>query len=385
MGKGSIPAVLAMALVVASAIVPMTAMAAGAPGNDDWATATVIDAVPFDASVDTSEATENGDTFNYCGGGSRTVWFRVELPSSARVEISTAGSDYDTVIDTYQWIDPPGAFAPFGCDDNSGPGATSRLVMDIPAGQVIGVMVSSPSGQPGGQLSFAISVVPPPANDDFDAATVVSPLPFSDAIDAGTSTTAADDPTSTCGGQGPSVWYEFTPSTAGRYQVSTEGSGYDTLLTVYTGQRGSLTEVACNDSYLPIGSYQARLRFDAAAGTTYHVAITWGGGLFPPAGMLQFGVAEAPPPPANDDFDSATDMASLPFSQDLDVSEATIAPDDPAPSCSGPLPSTVWYTITPTTADPIALGVRGDDFGPTIALYRGNRGALSEINCSSGA
>lgn len=391
MGKSSRFAMIAVALLVASAIAPMSVVAAGAPPNDDWSTATVITALPFTASVDTTDATENGDTFNYCGGGSKTVWFRVELATNARVDVSTADSNYDTVIDTYEWIDPPGAFAPRGCDDNSGPNGTSQLVTDVAAGQVIGIMVSSPAGQSGGQLTFTMSTVPPPANDDIDAATSVTAVPFSDAIDAGTATTAADDPSSTCGGQGPSVWYDFTPAQAGRYQVSTEGSGYDTLLTVYTGSRSALGEVACNDNYMPIGSYQARLRFDVSAGMTYHIAVTWGGGLYPPAGTLQFGVTQAPPPPQNDDFDSATAMTSLPFTQELDVSEATEAADDPLPSCSGTLPepvslaSTVWYSITPSTTDPIALGVRGGDFGPTVVLFSGSRGALTELNCSSGA
>ena len=108
-----------------------------------------------------------------------------------------AGSDYDTVIDTYQWTDPLGAFAPFGCDDTVARAPTSRLVMDILAGQVIGVRVSSPSGQPGGQSSLANSVVPPPANDDSDAATAVGPLRSLMRSMPGTSTTGADDLMST--------------------------------------------------------------------------------------------------------------------------------------------------------------------------------------------
>jgi hypothetical protein len=373
-----------LALLMASVAAPAAALAAGPPVNDDWANAPVITAIPYSDAVDTTEATTTGDTYNYCGGGSNTVWYRIELPDDTRVEISTAGSDFDTVIDLYEWVDPPGAFAPVACDDNSGPSGSSRLVADMIAGQVYAIMASSPSGQPGGRLSLGLSSVPAPANDDFDAATAISVLPFRETLDAGSATTAADDPASSCGGTGPSVWYDFTPASDGRYAISTQGTVYDTLVTVYTGSRGALSEVSCNDNYEPIGSYQARLRFDAEAGTTYHVGVTLGLGFQPRAGILEFAVEPAPAPPVNDDFDAATAMTMLPFGEDLDTSEATSASDDPTPSCSETLSSTVWYAITPTTIDRIRIQVQGGDFGPTVALYRGTRGALTEMSCSGG-
>lgn len=375
-------ATLAATVLLASLGAP--ALAAGPPPNDDWVNAPVITAVPFSDSVDTTEATTNGDPFNYCGGGSATVWYRIELAADARVELSTAGSDYDTVIDANQWIDPPGAFGPIGCDDNGGAGDTSRLVLDLSAGQVYAIMVSSRLGQPGGHLSFAVSSVPPPANDDFDAATSITVVPFSETIDVGSATSAPDDPSSSCGGQGPSVWYDFTPDSAGRYAISTEGSSYDTLVTVYTGSRGALSEVACNDNYSPTASYPARLRFDANVDSTYHIAVTWGGGQFPRAGVLQFAIARAPDPPINDDIENATAVTSLPFGEDLDTSEATAATTDPVPSCTGPLPSTVWYVMTPATSDRIKFEVRGQDFQPAVALYRRTGGSLTELACSAG-
>jgi hypothetical protein len=373
-----------LASLIASMLAPAWALGAGSPANDDWAGARLVTAVPYADTVDATAATDVGDPFNYCGGGSATVWYRIELSTNARVEISTAGSDYDTVIDLHEWIDPPGAFAPRGCDNDSGPSGTSRLVADLSAGLVYAVMVSSLQGTPGGNLTLTVSTVPAPANDDFDMATPVEALPFHERLDAGSATSAADDPPSTCGGTGPSVWYDFTPDSDGRYAINTQDSAYDTLVTVYTGSRGTLSEVACNDNYMPIGSYQARLRFDAEAGTEYHVAITVGLGLQPIAGFLELTVAPAPTPPGNDDFDAATPMTELPFGEDLDTSEATISSDDPTPSCSAALESTVWYSITPTTADRISLQVRGDDFAPTVALYAGARGALKEQACSGG-
>src|SRR3972149_5660917 len=83
----------------------------------------------------------------------------------------------------------------------------------------------------------------PPSNDDFDFATVVTePLPFGDAINTLEATTAGDDPD--CAGQGPTVWYSFSPSQDMQIQANTIGSDYDTTLSVYVGSRGNLPPIA---------------------------------------------------------------------------------------------------------------------------------------------
>src|SRR2546423_1414216 len=46
----------------------------------------------------------------------------------------------------------------------------------------------------------------PPLNDDFDSATVVTTLPFTDNLDTSGATSAADD-RGDCGGTSASVWY----------------------------------------------------------------------------------------------------------------------------------------------------------------------------------
>lgn len=129
-----------------------------------------------------------------------------------------------------------------------------------------------------------------PTNDDFDAAEVIPALPFTDAISTTDATPAEDDPPN-CFGGGPTVWYEFTPTEDTRITANTFGSNYDTGLSVYTGTRGDLTEIACNDD---AGSLQSAVTFDAAAGVTYFFMVgAFGGG---PGGNLVFNVSVAPPP-----------------------------------------------------------------------------------------
>jgi hypothetical protein len=102
-------------------------------------------------------------------------------------------------------------------------------------------------------------------------------------------TTAPDDPE--CAGNGHTVWYRFTPSADTRVNADTFGSDYDTTLSVYTGSRGALTQIACNDDF---DSLQSRVIIDATAGTTYFFMV--GSFFASPGGNLVFTVQEAPPP-----------------------------------------------------------------------------------------
>ncbi len=110
----------------------------------------------------------------------------------------------------------------------------------------------------------------PPGNDDFDNATAISSLPFSDALDTTQATTASDDPDCSGAGDAHSVWYSFTPSTTVAVIADTFGSDYDTTLSAYTGSRGSLTQIACNDDS---GSLQSRISSTTGGGVTYHLLV----------------------------------------------------------------------------------------------------------------
>jgi hypothetical protein len=206
-----------------------------------------------------------------------------------------------------------------------------------------------------------------PANDDFDSATVIGALPFTDSISTADATSAGDDPF--CNGNEHTVWYSFTPTQDTPIRADTAGSDYATSLGVYTGSRGALSEVACE----PFGGQVA---FTASANTTYFfmVASACCGN---PGGTLVFRVN---PPPANDDFDNATVVPALPFTDTVFTAGATTAADDP--SCAGNARS-VWYAFTPTRDLPVRADTSGSDYATSLGVYTGSRGALSEVACVS--
>ena len=69
----------------------------------------------------------------------------------------------------------------------------------------------------------------PPANDDFDQATVITATPFTDTVDTSAATMAADDPI-TCGPPSNTMWYAFTPSANETVLADTGGSGFFSVI-----------------------------------------------------------------------------------------------------------------------------------------------------------
>lgn len=86
-------------------------------------------------------------------------------------------------------------------------------------------------------------------------------------------------------------------------------------------------------------------------------------------------------PPHNDDFDQATQIASLPLSDSLSTSMATDASDDPSASCA-PRGKTVWYSLTTPANMTIEVNTFGSDFDTVLAAYVGTRGQLTQIGCN---
>ena len=133
----------------------------------------------------------------------------------------------------------------------------------------------------------------PPANDDFDNATIIAALPFTDSVDV-REATAADDPATFCsfGAAIFTIWYAYTPPTNMRLNMNTlQSPGVSSSgVSVYTGSRGNLTEVNCTTSG---GGLHA---FDVTGGTTYYFMV-WSSDA---AVVMQFDLSELLPPPSID-------------------------------------------------------------------------------------
>ena len=113
--------------------------------------------------------------------------------------------------------------------------------------------------------------VPTPDNDDFAQPVEVTPLPFSHSLNTTNATVAADDPVLCISSRGDAtVWYRLVAPSTGTLTVNTFGSAYDTVLAVFSGTRGALTPLACNDDYT---SLQSQVMLTVTAGETYYIEV----------------------------------------------------------------------------------------------------------------
>lgn len=84
-------------------------------------------------------------------------------------------------------------------------------------------------------------------------------------------------------------------------------------------------------------------------------------------------------PPANDNFSSATVIAGLPFSDSVDITEATREPDEP--SFCAFSPGTVWYSVTPAADGVIRADPTGSSFSDTeLMAYRADGPGLAGLS-----
>ena len=127
-----------------------------------------------------------------------------------------------------------------------------------------------------GQIEFHQSGGSGPLNDTCANASQIAASPSTVQLDTSLATSSQEDPV-TCSGsanQG-SVWYGFTPAINSTYTVDTLGSDFDTVLSVYSGQCGALTPVACNDNAAGAAAPAPSLvTFTAQAGTTYLIEVS---------------------------------------------------------------------------------------------------------------
>jgi hypothetical protein len=140
------------------------------------------------------------------------------------------------------------------------------------------------------QLLFTVNSAAPPANDNFVSAIAVTAATFTSSVDNSGATSEATDPVPPCvaglskNPTGKSVWWKYTAGSAGTAVITTLGSSYDTVLSVYTGAPGNFVNVACNND-VSASVKQSQVQISVTLNTTYFFMVTaFDTSLCPPAG-----------------------------------------------------------------------------------------------------
>ncbi|MFE9745402.1 PKD domain-containing protein [Saccharothrix saharensis] len=227
-----------------------------------------------------------------------------------------------------------------------------------------------------GLLVPGVAHAAPPPNDDFDGSVRIAALPFTTTQSTVEATSGYEDPTD-CSGLQRSVWFTYTPRADGVLVVTTAGSDYDTILSVHTGYRGALTQVACNDN--ADDALHSRVEVPVVAGASYHLMV--GAPYWDPLGSLVLSATGWPSTPANDAFAHAEQVTSLPHTADATLAAATEEPGEPDSRC-GKTTRSVWYAVTlPETTSVILAPTAGN---PRLEVHTGAElTSLTEVACSS--
>ncbi len=248
---------LLASLLTFGALVP-AADASTAPANDTAAGATVIGSLPFEDAVDMTYATPDEDGTATCySSDAASVWYRMTPTAQMVVDMSTAGSGFDTTLDVYD----SNSGDHISCNDDARD-HTSALRVRMAAGTSYLVRVSGYSSDDTGLLQFAATEhipPPPPANDTRAAAMAVNQLPFDHTADARSATADTDDAWSCFWSDSPSVWYRFTPTRDMIIDVTS--SDWYAQVDIFEGDNN----LGCAEGY--------RLRTTVSAGHDYFIRL----------------------------------------------------------------------------------------------------------------
>jgi hypothetical protein len=135
-----------------------TPVLAAVPGNDSYASRSIVGSMPFTDALDTSDATTDAtdaEALIGCGAPAidASVWYALTPEADGGILIDAAGSDYAVGIAVLSG--EPGAFALHGCDAGS-------MVVSGTAGEALTILVFDFDGVGnGGNLELSIDAAPP--------------------------------------------------------------------------------------------------------------------------------------------------------------------------------------------------------------------------------
>lgn len=268
-----------------------------------------------------------------------------------------------------QWIDvtgvPPGRYWLEASVDPD-----NRVLESNESNNVVRILVDLSS----------LGITPPP-NDNFANATVLTGTSTGALGSNANATKESFEPAHGSGAPpnagGASVWYRWQAPTSGSVTISTEGSGFDTLLAVYTGSAvAGLTSVARNDDVVLNVIKHSRVTFNAFAGTVYRIAVD---GFRENNGQVSQGGIELNINPAlNNDLIQAITLVGMSGSVNGSTRGATRQASEPQHAGVNGTNS-IWYTWTAPTNGPFAFDTTGSSFDTLLAVYTGSAYPLTLV------
>ena len=229
-----------------------------------------------------SATAEAGEPAHAGTPAAKSLWWKWTAPGAGTLQLDTKGSSFPTRLAVYTGSSLS-ALRVLSSGARIHPYFNhSQVRFSFSRGTTYYVAVDGVGGASGSVVLNGAAVMPRgPAHDNFGSAQTLSGTAatyrgssFNATREEGEPQHFQQNTNNTLGYSGfCSVWHRWTAPASGTYTVFTDGSTFDTLLGVYTGDEiGSLTKVAANDNAFSTVRW-SRVRFNATAGTTYFIAV----------------------------------------------------------------------------------------------------------------
>jgi hypothetical protein len=177
---------------------------------------------------------------------------------------------------------------------------------------------------------------------------------------------------------GKSVWWTWTAPADSSLTVSTAGSTFDTMVSVFTGNvLSNLTLVAFNDTE----TNTSLVTFNVSAGTAYQIAVD---GLLNATGSITLNLTIGPtqPPPPNDNFANRITLTGTHLSN-VTGSNVGATKEEGEPFHADEVGGkSIWWTWTAPSSGGLTLTTLGSSFDTILAVYTGT--AVSNLTFVAG-
>jgi hypothetical protein len=326
--------------------------------NDNFANSSFLSGLPVSTTGsnigNTGEVDEPGQS-----GVINSAWWSWTAPSTGTVTFDTVGSNFDTYLSLFTGWDLANLSLIDEDDDGAGYPA-SLITQTVTAGQTYQIAVDGWSSNTG-DITLNITA-PPPPNDNFANAIALTDETANSTGSNHGATEEVGEPAQN--GQINSAWWSWTAPSSGFFQVDTEGSDFDTWLSVFTGSAvDNLSLIGADDDS---GQGLTSLyNLNATAGTTYPIAVDGYNNYT--LGSINLNIAPTAPP--NDNFVNAIALAGDYANDTGSNVRATAEEGEPAQSYEI---NSVWWNWTAPSSGFYQVDTEGSDFDTWLTLFNGS-------------
>ena len=367
-----------------------------APGNDDFASATILgaDAGSLTAETNAGATAEAGEPNHNGIPPSRSVWYRWTPSVNGNAVVAATTFPYatwDIVIGVYTGSSVD-ALTPVAGAGGIMFTVAVEVEFRVEAGTTYYLAIDGRTSLETGSFDLAWSI-PSPPNDDFAEATTLtsdSGWLLAETNDWATAEPGEPSHNGLASTPARSVWYQWTAPADGTAVIKGSTRPYSSstyiVMAAYTGAAvDALTEVT---AWGGNGFRDIKLEFAVAGGTTYHIVLD----SYDESKTGSFDLTWALSPPTNDDFANPTVLAAGGGTLTGESNE-NASPEIGEPAHAG-VPGTparsVWYQWTPTWDGSATLDIdtpsAPGDWDSVAAVYTGSSlAALSEVAAASTA